>query len=61
VLGFLEHAVGRAVKPIEVLLAGPAPIGSTAAFVKGLGAPVHWGVRNFEIRFQPGTLDIPIR
>jgi hypothetical protein len=61
VLGFLEYAAGRTVKPIEVLLAGPAPIKSTAAFVRGLGAPVHWGVRNSEIRFPPGTLDIPIR
>ncbi len=48
------------VKPVELLLTGPAPAGR-AAVEKAFGAPVRYGAKQVELRLPHGTLDKPLR
>ena len=59
-LAFVAHARGESVPPVEVHLTGPAPMGAQAV-ADALGAPILWGADHFEMRFPPGTLDLPVR
>jgi AraC-like DNA-binding protein len=58
-LAFFAQAAGRPVKARKVLLVG-RPLVPPAAMEAALGCSITWNSGEFEIRFDPETLEIPV-
>lgn len=59
-LSFIDHVVGPAVRPVEIVFTGPSPA-STSPFEEAFRVPLRWGGEQFEMRFPPGSFDMPLR